>query len=111
MTRWLVLAAGGPPGATPPAGALVAWDMPRSPVFDEVEGSFWLAGPGEWSPPGPALVLSGDAELVGGDEGGRLHGQALGGEPDLAVDGQLAAVAFVGLAGHRAAEAGSPVRQ
>ena len=69
---------------------------------------FWLAGPGDSRPPGPAL-LSGDAELVSGDEGVGLHGEAQVGEPGLAVDGLLAVVAGVGLAGHRAAEAGSPV--
>src|SRR5215467_10832635 len=40
--------AGGPVAAcrqsrtTPPAGALVAWNMPRSPVLDGA-GMFWLA--------------------------------------------------------------------
>src|SRR6266568_5552507 len=46
---------------TPPPGALVAWDMPRSPVLFARQGLIWLAGPGDSRPPGPALVFSGAA--------------------------------------------------
>src|SRR5689334_332780 len=94
----------------PPGTRLVAWDMPRSPVL---RGRNWSGWPGRGMavPQARHRLWSGDAELVSGDEGGRLHGQAQVRELDLAVDGRLAAVAGVGLAGDGAAEAGSPVGQ
>src|SRR5262249_50577856 len=52
--------------------------------------------------------LSGGADLVSGDEGVRLHADALVGELDLAVDRLGAVVAGEGLTSHRAAEPLSP---